>query len=142
MVGASTGQLRSDRALINPTQPTDVPPQHRLDLFLLKSALDDQPLTTIHSSVRTQLSEQELDDMIRLSVHPLANFADIGKDGLLVAFSVDGRRYDGVALPATCREVWILCSESLDDTAEELRQKSLHVSENSLSAHPIMLTSE
>lgn len=79
-------------------QRTDVSPQNVLDLLLLETTPDNQPPATIHTSSRTQLSEQVLNDMLRLPVHPLADITDVGEDTLLVSFPVNARRGDRVPL--------------------------------------------
>lgn len=74
----------------------DVPPQHVLDLFLLETTLDDEAGRAVDGAGRTHFGEKEGDDMFGLSMHAFAYIGDVGKDGTLVAFSVDGGRSDGV----------------------------------------------
>ena len=72
-----------------------------LDLLRLELALDDKSSRPIHRTRRTHLSKHVLNDVLGLSVHPLANFRDVGEDGLLVSFTQHLGRSDCVAL--ACR---------------------------------------
>jgi hypothetical protein len=65
---------------------------------LLESPLDDQSALTVHRPGRTHLSEEELNYMFGLPMHPFADVCDIGEDGFLVTFAEDLWRGDGVPL--------------------------------------------
>lgn len=64
------------------------------------ATLDDQVLVPVDAAVGTQLGEQELDDVFGLPVELLADLANVGPDGALVAFTMDRGRRDGVAFLA------------------------------------------
>lgn len=86
----------------------NVPPENVLNLLLLETTLDDQSAITSHGTAGTQLSEQELCDVLLGTFHPLADLGDVGEDGLLVAFTETLRRRDLVASCAGAREVGVL----------------------------------
>ena len=77
---------------------TDVTTKDVLDLLLLEATLDDQPTGAVHGTGGTHFCEHVLDNMLGLPVHPLADVGDVGKDRLLVPFSVDRGGRDGVPL--------------------------------------------
>ena len=77
---------------------TDVPTQNVFDLLLLEATFDDKTPRTVDGSGRTHFCEHVLDDMLRLPVHTFADIGDVRKDGLLVSFTKDLRRRDGVPL--------------------------------------------
>jgi hypothetical protein len=65
----------------------NVPPEHVLNLLLLEATLDDQPAVTSDGTAGTQLSEQELCDVLLGTLHALADLGNVGENGLLVAFT-------------------------------------------------------
>lgn len=79
---------------------TNIPSENVLDLLLLESTLDDQSSATIHGSTGTQLSEQELRNVLVRPLHPLTDVRNVGEDGLLVSFTEALWRWDLVALAA------------------------------------------
>jgi hypothetical protein len=79
---------------------TNVPTQHMLDLLLLEPALDDQSRRAVHGPGRTHLGEHELDDVLRLPVHPFTDVADVREDRLLVALTSERGRSDRVPFAA------------------------------------------
>lgn len=78
---------------------TDIMPQHVLELLGLEATLDNKAFFTVNATGCTQFGEEEGDDVFGLSVHPLADFSYVGKDGLLVSFAVDGGWHDCVPFP-------------------------------------------
>jgi hypothetical protein len=78
----------------------DIPTENVLNLFLLETTLDDQATTAVYGARCTQLSEQELRHVFVRSFHALADFGNVGEDGLLVAFSETLRWRDLVRLRA------------------------------------------
>jgi hypothetical protein len=65
----------------------DVPAEDVLDLLLLEAALDDEARGAVDGAGRAHLREHELDDVLGLSVHALADVADVREDRLLVALA-------------------------------------------------------
>merc|ERR1712029_1156138 len=53
-----------------------------LDLLLLETTLDDEATGTVHGTGGTQFSEQELCHVFVSTLHTLADFGDVGEDGL------------------------------------------------------------
>lgn len=91
-----------------------------LDLLLLETTLDDQSAFTSHGTAGTQLSEQELCDVLFCTFHPLANLGDVGKDGLLVAFT-ETLRWRNLIAPGTgVGEVGMLRVELREEPVEEV----------------------
>lgn len=88
---------------------TDVATKDVLDLLLLEATLDDQPTGAVHGTGGTHFCEHVLDNMLGLPVHPLADVGDVGEDSLLVAFTEDLWRRDGVALAGRVEESGVGC---------------------------------
>ena len=65
---------------------TNISSKNVFDLLLLKPPLDDQSSRPVNAAIRSQLSEQELSDMLVLPLHSLANVGNVGENGLFVAF--------------------------------------------------------
>lgn len=61
----------------------NVSPQHVLDVFLLEPALDDQLVAAVYGSARSQLSKQEHEQVLGLSVQHLGNLVEVCKRCLL-----------------------------------------------------------
>jgi hypothetical protein len=66
---------------------TDIASQNVLDLLLRETALDDQARGAVDGASCTHLSKHELDDVLRLPMHTLADVADVREDRLLIAFT-------------------------------------------------------
>ena len=75
---------------------TDVPTEDMLDLLLLEATLDNETAGTVDRAGGTHFREHVLDDVLGLPVHTFADVGDVGEDGLLVAFTCELRRRDGV----------------------------------------------
>jgi hypothetical protein len=99
--------------------PTDIPPQDILHALLRIPSLDNQPLVTVHTSTRSQLGEQELHDVLGLTVHALADLGQVGKDRLFGTFSVDLRRRDGELFTVTS-ELGVVGVEELVEAVKKL----------------------
>lgn len=97
----------------------DVSSENVFDLLGLETTTDDETLGTVDGANGTQLGEEELDDVLGLTVHTLANVDDIGKDGLFGAVSGD-LGWDHGELLLVARESGVLCTERLEDTTEKL----------------------
>jgi hypothetical protein len=94
------------------------------ELTLLEPSLDDQSPTSINTTTGTQLGEEELDDMLRLPVHLLADLDNVGKDGSLVSFSVHLRRCEEVLLlRASGGEGGVRGVEETVESSEDLRTR-------------------
>ena len=77
---------------------TNVATEDVLDLLLLEPTLDDETAGTVDGAGGTHFREHVLDDMLRLPVHTFADIGNVGEDRLLVSFTEDLRRRDGVPL--------------------------------------------
>jgi hypothetical protein len=60
----------------------DVATEDVLNLLLLETTLDDQAAGSVNGTRGTQLSEQELGDVLVGTLHPLGNLGDVCKDSL------------------------------------------------------------
>lgn len=78
-------------------------------------------MATVDGSARTQLGEEERDDVLVLAVHPLADVGQVTKDGLLVALLLNGRGRD-VVPAAVSGKLGILVAKNTESTGEELRE--------------------
>jgi len=76
---------------------TDVLPEHVLNLLLRVSPLHHQSLGAVHGPLCTQLRVEEVNDVLRLPVHPSADVGKIREDGLLRALTSDLWRDNGVS---------------------------------------------
>jgi len=65
----------------------DISSQDILNLFLLETTLDDQSSASVDGSIGPQFGKEELNHMFIRPLHATANLVEIGKDGLLVAFT-------------------------------------------------------
>ena len=97
----------------------DVSSKNVFDLLGLETTTDDETLGAVDGTNGTQLSEEELDDVLWLTVHTLANVDDVGKYGLFGTISGDLRRDHGELL-LVAGEGGVLCTKRLEDAAEEL----------------------
>lgn len=76
---------------------TDITTQYVLDLFGLETSLDNETPRTVHRTSGTHFSEEELDDVLWLSVHPLAYICNVCKYRLADTFAENLRRRDCVS---------------------------------------------
>ena len=53
------------------------------------------------------------------TLHALANFGDVGEDGLLVSFTETLRRWDLITSRAARLMVWVLLCEESEESAKE-----------------------
>lgn len=97
----------------------DVPTQHILDLLGLETALDDQLCVAVHRSARAQLGEQEVQQMLFLSVQHLADLCEVGERGLLGADTQHLRRSHHELGLATGSHVGVLVQDDFEDTVQE-----------------------
>ena len=98
---------------------TNVLSQHILDLFLRISSLHDQTLSTVDRTLGTQLGVQELQDVLRLSVHPSANVHQVGEHCLLGTFSGDLRGHYRVS-SLLSGELGVVGVEEGEESLEQL----------------------
>lgn len=90
-------------------------------LTLNVTTLDDQPSASIDGSTGSQLGEEELDDVLGLTVHTLADVGHVGEDGTLVALAEELRRGNGVLfLAGGARKGRVGGVEKSKEAAEEL----------------------
>jgi hypothetical protein len=95
------GEIRVGRTACLARNVLDnVPPKNVLQLLLLETTLDDQAFLVGKRTARTQLSKQELSNVLVGTLHPLADLGKVGEDGLLVSFTHALRWGDLVALGA------------------------------------------
>ena len=97
----------------------DVSSEDVLDLLGLETAADDETLGAVDGADGSQLGKEELDDVLGLTVHTLADVDDVGKDGLFGAVSGDLRRDHG-ELFLVAGEGGVLGAEGLEYATEEL----------------------
>jgi hypothetical protein len=97
----------------------NVSPENVLDLLLLETTLNNKTAGTVDGTAGTQFSEQELGDVLVGTLHPLANFSDVGEDGLLVSFTETLRWRDLVALDAVAGKIGVLRVEEGEESVEE-----------------------
>lgn len=89
---------------------------------LLEATLDDEASRTVDRAVGAELGKEELDDMLGLAVHALADVGDVGKDGALVALAEELRRRDRVLLlVGAARQRRVRLVQEAEEAAEELR---------------------
>lgn len=74
----------------------------------------------VDGSRRAQLREEELDDMLRLSPHLLADLGDVGEDGALRAITVHARRRDGLLLAGAGAERGMRLVQQAEEAPEQL----------------------
>lgn len=79
----------------------DVSSENVFDLLGLETTTNDKTLRTVNGTNGTQLGEKELNDVLWLTVHTLANVDNVGKDGLFGAISGDLGRDHGELLLVT-----------------------------------------
>ena len=99
---------------------TDVSSQDVLDLRLREATTDNEAARAVDGARRTQLGEHELDSVLWLTMHTLANVSDVAEDGLLVSFSHELRRRECVALAGRVKQGGIRCVQLGVETPEEL----------------------
>ena len=87
---------------------------------MLELATNDQPARAVDGTGGTQLGEHELDGVLWLTMHTLANIGDVAEDGLLVSFSHELRRRECVALAGRVKQGGIRCVQLGVETPEEL----------------------
>lgn len=98
----------------------DVPTQHVLDLFGLEASLDDQLRVAVHRSASTQLSEQEVQQVLILSVQHPADLCEVGEGRLLRAHAQHLRRtHHELGLAAGCH-VGVLVQDDLEHAVQQL----------------------
>jgi hypothetical protein len=100
---------------------TNVTPEHMLNLLLLEAAFDDKARRAIDRTGRTHFREHELNDVLWLPMHPLADVGDVRKNRLLVTLTRELRRRDGVPPPCGGQKSWVCCMELNVEAAEELK---------------------
>ena len=98
-----------------------------LNLLRLEHALDDKTARAVDRTGRTHFGKHELDDVLRLSVHTLADFGDVGEDGLLVSFAQHLRWRDGVTLACRIPQRWVCRVQLGVEAIEELRRRAISV---------------
>ena len=77
---------------------TNISSQHVLNLLLLETTFDDESSSTVDGTSGTHFREHVGNDTFRWPTHAFTNVGYVGKDGLFVAISVDGRGGNGVPL--------------------------------------------
>ena len=97
----------------------NVPPENVLNLLLLETTLDDQTAGTVDGTAGSQFGEQELSNVLVGTLHPLANFGDVGEDSLLVSFTETLRWRDLVALDAVASKIGMLRVEESKESVQE-----------------------
>ena len=97
----------------------DVPPENVLNLLLLETTLDDQTAGAVDGTAGSQFGEQELSNVLVGTLHPLANFGNVGEDGLLVSFAETLRWRDLVALDAVTSKIGMLRVEESEESVQE-----------------------
>jgi hypothetical protein len=100
---------------------TDVPPQDVLHVLLRVPSLDDQSMTSVDRTGRTQLGEEEGDDVLVLTMHFLTDVRKVGEDGLLVALLEHLGRSDGVTSSVAVK-FGVLRTEDSEGSGEELNR--------------------
>jgi hypothetical protein len=103
---------------------TNILSQHRLNLLLRVTTLDDQTLSSIDRTRCTQFREQELDNVLWLPVHPSANVWNVGKQSLFCTVTGYLRGCDGVASLLTS-EFGVVGVQKGEEAAEELGGEQL-----------------
>lgn len=98
---------------------TNVSAQNVLNLLLLEATLDDKASATVDGTRGTQLSEQELGNVLIGTLHALADLGNVGEDGLLVTFTQTLGRRDLVALHSTATKVGVAIRKHGEETAEQ-----------------------
>ena len=101
-------------------RPTNIPPQHVLDLLLLEATLDNQTARPVDGAGGTHFCEHVLDDVLGLAMHTLANVGDVREDGLLVSFTEDLRRRDRVPLPCGREQCGVGCVQLAVEPVKKL----------------------
>lgn len=86
---------------------------------MLELSTNDQAFATVDTAAGSQLSEQELGDVLVLSLHALADVRDVGEDGLFVTLSKDLWRRDLVVPAAVTSKVGMLVSEQGEEASEQ-----------------------
>lgn len=98
----------------------DVATQHVLYLFRLEATLDDELRVAVHRATRTQLGEQEVQQVLLLSVQHLADFCEVGERRLLRADTQHLRRtHDELGFAAGCH-VRVLIQDNFEHSVEQL----------------------
>lgn len=97
----------------------NVTTQNSLDLLLLETTLDDQALGSINGSRSSQLGKQELNNVLRLTMHPLADIGNVGKDSLLVTITHNRGRNNGVTLLLTGK-LGVVLTKNLENARQKL----------------------
>lgn len=97
----------------------NVTTQDSLDLLLLETTLDDQALGSINGSRGSQLGKQELNNVLGLTMHPLADIGNVGKDSLLVTIAHDRGRNNSVTLLLSSK-LGVVLTENLENARQKL----------------------
>lgn len=79
----------------------DVSSENVFDLLGLETTTNNETLGAVDGTDSTQLGEKELNDVLWLTVHTLADVDDVGEDGLLGAISSNLRWNHGKLLLIT-----------------------------------------
>jgi hypothetical protein len=98
---------------------TDVSTQNVLDLLLLEATLDDKTSASVDGTRSSQFGEQELGNVLVGTLHALANFGDVGENGLLVTFAQTLWRWDLVALHSAASKVGVTVRQHEEEAAEK-----------------------
>ena len=99
---------------------TDVSTKDMFDLFLLETTLDDEAPRAVDGAGGTHFREHVLDDVLGLPVHTFADVGDVGEDGLLVAFTCELRRRNGVTFAGGSEECGVRGMKLSVESVKEL----------------------
>ena len=91
-----------------------------LDLFLLEATLDDETTRAVDGTSGTHFGEHVLDDVLGLPVHTFADVGDVGEDRLLVAFTCELRRRNGVTFAGGSEECGVRGMKLSVESVKEL----------------------
>ena len=85
----------------------------------MELSANDQTLGTVDTARGTQLGEQELGDVLIVTLHAFADIGDVGENGLLVSFAENLGRRNLVAASSIAGKVGVLASEKGEESGEE-----------------------
>lgn len=100
---------------------TDIPTQDGLDTLLLETTLDNETTAAVDGTAGTQLSEQELGDVLVGTLDALADIGDVGENGTTVTLTETLGRGDLVGLGAAREQVGVVALDEGEEARDEER---------------------
>jgi hypothetical protein len=87
----------------------------------LETTLDNQTTATVNTTTGTQLSEQELHDVVVGTLHALADIGNVGENGTTVTLTETLGRRNLVGLGAAGQEIGVVALDEGEEARDEER---------------------